>query len=579
MLHFVVAVPKSRWRRKSPKVDALLQSSVCDTLPGAAGHTYWSSQRSRVSFAGWTDESSLPWKVDAERLVAVAGQPVFIDGRSMDRAQRLEWLARPSTELAHDLANAHGPFAVVRIDAGGSGEIILDPFSIHNVYRGETARTTYFSNKTTLIAAAIEVETGLRPDADPAALAIVTTIGHMVGEMTGYSGIECLPFGHGVTIGGRRASVTKTRSDPWEVDIRPEGPTGETLDELEARVVAFIHETIDRFDEHPMAELTAGRDSRLVLAMLAQARVLDRVTFFTRGGESTPDFEGAVEMANRLDLDFTRTWWPVPLDGFVDYYERHVARVAGQLGAWESSERRGMAGPTFSGLFGETLRAAFPRLSGLGDVDRIRSNYERTARGRAGPLRGHVLEQAIETLVLHLLAPLDEGYPPEVLGDIFYVKHRMRRWLGAQNERHIDHFYPLYVDGLAREAFRWGPAARVEDRLRIALMERADLGLDDLGFGKPDKSAKVTKTKQSGRHPAAKLGDGAGLTMAKSRAASDMSTREDAIASIFSQAQASPGFDIVDSDAFAEMLTNYDELTTMERIRLHWALTPIVWMR
>ena len=560
-------------------IEALLKSDSSPSMSEAANHVWWSSNRGAVQFGGWTDESCVPWQVMPDQLVAVWGEPVAIERPVENGAAFLKWLAESSRSLASMATDVDGLYALLRFDRSGEGGIVTDPFGVHAIYSGETRSATIFSNKANLVAAAMEAELGHPVGPDPEALAMVVVLGHMVGDETGYRGVSTLPFGCNVSIDRKcRVSIEKTQADPWDVDVRPSGPSVSELDAVEDRMVRLIRSVLTLNPDNPIAELTAGRDSRLVLALLSRAGLLDEITFFTRGGENTPDFEGASTIADRLNLNHVRTWWPIPLAGYTALYEEHVERVSGQLGCWESSESRELPNATFSGLLGETLRATNPHFSGQRDLDVLRDRFIQVARNRAGPLKQPELEHALERLAAVLREPLDEGYPPEILSDIFFFKHQMRRRLGAQMDRHFRHFYPLYVDGAARTTFQWGPTSRSEDLRRRALMDRADLDLGDLGFSQPNRKTPLAKVgKHSGKYPSVRLSEGEPGSRGLIKL--EAPRRENAITEILEAAENPRGFEIIDRDQFTTMLANYDALPTIDRIKLHCALTPIIFMR
>lgn len=575
MLHFLVLAAKSSAGPLPPELVEVARDQRSRLKPVPGGHTHWTSSTGSVHVAGWHDgEGPEPWRHTADGLVAHAGEA--LDLRGGPRTGRTLVEAISAEGLTALLPSLEGVYALVRASPDGAAEVVTDAWGIHTLYEGETPTARVFANDAHLVARCLAATSGREPVPDTGALAMVVAFGSICGDRTSYQGVQALPFGTGVRIEAGTAQVRTipSRPVPWSADPVSH-LTDEMVDATLDRMGRLMAAVIERHPEEPLAELTAGKDSRLVLAVARHAGLLDQITFFTRGGD-TPDFLGAWALARRLDLSFVRARWPVPPAGWEGPYREHVARVAGQVGAWESSEARDLRGATFSGLLGEILRASVAPLVRSNDRRVVLDRFERIVRQRAGPLRPEVLDQTVEELKTMFAAPLDEGYEAAVLADIFYIRHHQRRLFGAQVDRHVGYFYPLYVQGVSETAFALGPQARLDDRLRRALMERAAPDLGDLEFAKVDRTRHpptITETPPELR-PVDLTRSG---VMPRQKSGKDI-TRAEALRQITRACADSPAFEIIDRTELEGLVDGYESRSRLEHIKAHKAIAPILWL-
>lgn len=576
MLHFLVLATKRGCGPLPEAVVRLARDQGASPRPAAHRHVHWTSAGGSVQFAGWHDgEPPAPWRVTPTGLVAHAGEALDLSGAPGDG--RASLLDRLSQEGASALPpSLEGIYALLGLTSDGAVDIVADPFGLHAIYTGETPTMSVYANDAHLVARCLAAATEVDPAPNTDALAMVVAFGCICGEETPYRGVETVPFGHGIRIdpGTGRTHTPKRHHDPWSVE-RVGTLTDDMVEAIVDRMAGLMRAAIGRHPERPLAELTAGKDSRLVLAMAQHGGLLDEITFFTRGGD-TADFLGAWGVAQHMDLTFRRTRWYLPPDGWAGPYRDHVARVVGQVGAWESSESRDHAGATFSGLLGETLRASSRRLTGIKRPKKVVGHFERIVRQRAGPLRDDALDATVAKLVSLFVEPLDEGCDASDLADIFYVRHHQRRLFGSQMDRHIRYFYPLYATGSAAAAFALGPQARLDETLRRALMHRTAPDLDDLGFAKVDPRKRPPIIAET--RPALRPVDLTRSGVPPLRVSGKDTTRAEALRQLTSACSDSPAFELIDRAKLAHLVDDYESLSRLDQIKAHKAITPIIWL-
>lgn len=576
MLHFVVAAARQRSARSrvdallrrhgtlTPAVDRFFDELQCPTIPASTHHVRWSSAKGRLHVVGWTTEDpSIGWRVGDTGLVVHAGRGLLVEP-PLGRVATIDALAELGRRdrVVDLLPRLEGAYALVRLDDDGSGELANDPVGLHLLYWAQTPTTTYVSNKALLVGAALQAETGRAPARDAHAMLHVALVGNMLGTETGFCDVRTIPFGTSIRLGADgEIDFPPAWPNPWDLPRATEGLTEATVDAVEDRMIKVIQATLATSPTEPCSQLTAGKDSRLVLALLKRAGLMSDFQFVSYGLPTTPDVRGASAIARRLDLRFRRENWPIPAD-FTDQFALHVTSVAGEIGCWESGELHGRPdGVILSGMVGETLRSGYPKMVQIDYPVQLERRLRRLLALRIDLLDAARAEEAIVEIIDLATAPNGVGHPAHDLIDIYFIAHRQRRWIGAQMDRLEGQYMPLYTAIGLQAGFALGPDDKVDETLRRALMERAQLGLEDVKMG---------KKKMFIRRPPRVPTPGGTWNQRPQRVKA---------ARHYVEANAdNPAFTLLDRDKVIGALDGYDALVPRKQIELHWALTPVIWL-
>ena len=364
-----------------------------------------------------------------------------------------------------------GHYARVELDQYGHGTIEQDPYGLHPLYIGSVRGVTLIANRPQLVAVEIERLTGKSAARDQRFATWLAFIGRPIGDRTGYEDVRCVPFGAGVRIDpdhGARFSFTDA---PW---LLPAMDIDDSwIDRIECELIANLRAAIRTMGHTPRLQLTGGRDSRLVLALVVRAGLLQDVEIVTNGKADTPDVIVAKDLTTRLGIQHTISKWN---DGVIDLHElcAHVGRVAGAVSPLDSSISLSKESRmSLSGFHGETLRTHWPNKSGFQDFHSVVTEYLSGPLGKAGILQRDAYTAALADGVQGILEPVEQVAGPEDLFDAFSLQHRVRRWLAARPERLADEFLPLYYPPATELAFQMDWSDRVAGRIHNTIIERA----------------------------------------------------------------------------------------------------------
>ena len=226
--------------------------------------------------------------------------------------------------------------------------------------------------------------------------------------------------------------------------------------------------------------LSGGRDSRLVVAAVAAAGLLDRFVLRTRGSP-TGSADGTVAqlVGETLGVE-VETGRPgreiLDSEAFELKLRRHVYQNWGMHGAWDL---KGVV-PTspdlhVPGLFGEVLRSHYAgdrRFESPEDARRFFA-FEMPF-DRAAILRPEVADDLRQRVAGWVEQRLDEGVRFSDLADVYYAENRLRRWLGAS--RHVGSHNPVAEPLQLAQGFRialaLGHEYRRVDAIHFELIRR-----------------------------------------------------------------------------------------------------------
>ena len=581
---FIIRVNPAGGRQTAQK-DPLSRTSDTGHISANQSKSFeWTDVTGRVVVKAW--RGNISWGV-RDGVQITAGWPVVVDDR-----------------LA-------GHYVKVELDQSGHGTVRQDPYGLHPLYIGNVRGVTLIANRSHLVAVEIERLTGKSAARDQRFAAWLAYNGRTVGDRTGYEDVRCVPFGANVRIDpdhGARFSFTDA---PW---LLPAMDIDDSwIDRIECELIANLRAAIRTMGHTPRLQLTGGRDSRLVLALVVRAGLLQDVEIVTNGKADAPDVIVAQDLTTSLGLRHTLSKWN---DGVVLRNElcSHVGRVAGAIGCIDSSITLSKDGRiALSGLLGETLRTNFPDRTGYQDLHSVVAGYLAKPSGKAGILQQDAYTAALTDGVQNLFEPAQQMAGPEDLFDAYSLQHGDRRWLSARPERFADEFFPLYHPPATELAFQMDWSDRVAGRIHNTIIERAGHLISKPpyykhgGLYKPAATSlplRKGRRKRTARH-LHDTADGYQRSLDKKNidklilkhvenafsntkpppanggaCATDpsLARRQEAYRELIGARDDNPVFSIVDRDRLIDAVNRLPTMNTYVALQVHGAMTGVVWL-
>lgn len=575
-------------------------------LPYRPTRHLWSNPSGTVTFAAWQDDIHLGmgsrWSVTDEGVTAFAGhlwpRSGVWTGRRPWAEQLREYLRQRSpSQWADDLL---GIFTAISLDAGGVGTVSSDALGTSLIYRADADGTTVVSTNVALAAHLVNAGT---PARDVLGVGWLAYCGYVMGHRSGYAGVDVVPFGVQAAVSPSGISLQEV-APLWRAI--PEGDPGTLLDEVYAGMVTSIRGALSFPVERRVAELTGGKDSRLILALLLAEGLSGQFEFRTFGGDTLPD----VMIARQLAVEFGLRHETGP-DGerrqrARDRQERLAAAHPGtsmrelqlraDVGAWAGMRNawqiEGAAPPrgdrvTLNGLYGESLATNFATTTRLRNHAEVRQLLLVDMKfGAARLLQPDVLEMyRHEQMALAYHAFSFEAAPQDIIDGMF-LRQRMRRWFGMTQEAdELTHVYPLHSQLAVRLAFSIGARDRHAGWLHQRLFERAWPSLARKPFARggwpetfvPDRSPEPTRVPDlrpvEGDRPTAP--SRVALTDERQR---HESTDVDIMRRFLVDDRSNPIYSVLDHAAVRRAVEGFEQLTEPQTQQVYGALTAAIWL-
>ena len=588
MHSFVVVVQKPRRQIPPAVLEYLQQADTPDLSFVPNDHLVWVDGSQRVAFAGWQAVTTVGdigtyWCADDRGLTAFAGR-MWPRGQMWQRgkgwAPQLadHWRTHPVVDEEQALG---GIYVAVSITPTGMGKIVSDPLSIALLYRAESDDVVVYSTSSRLAArvAAYPQE----PQRDSRGIAWLPFLGWMIGEATGYVSTQVLPLGAYVDIAPAYGSrVRFSNPTPWASDLP--SSERELIDLVHEDLAASVRSATQIPAQRRLANITGGKDSRLVLALMLEQGLADQFEFNTSGYEHSPDATVARRIAEHFKLNHTA---PEPQAMPEEQFRRrlgiHVFQTAGMFNAWEfKGSLRASTTLTLTGCVGETLRTHFHGYPPMSTMDELRTQfYGRSALRGASIVKPDVRSELLENLDVELVQRIDAGgSTPQDLVDSFYVRHRNRRWFGTYEDLgEAGRAHPLYSLVGLQAAFALGGEMRRRELLQFAIMRTACPDLAKLPFANEGWSVELTSQlvdgHEFGSDPVRYDGSGPRPERWKPQRLLD---NLDVARELLVDETSSPVHEIVDRDAVQRVLSEPNRATPATCRQLFGALTAAVWL-
>jgi hypothetical protein len=259
----------------------------------------------------------------------------------------------------------------------------------------------------------------------------------------------------------------------------------------------------------------------------------------------------------------------------------HAFHTSGMINAWDF---KGSITPgkalRLSGLFGETLSTNFKEYPELTTNDDLRTAFHRIARLDMGSiLLTDVRRSLTEDLDAELTERIDSGgSAPQDHLDSFYIRNRLRRWLGTMEEiGESGRIFPLYSLTGVRAAFAMGSDARRAEQLHFSIIRKACPELARLPLANRAWSeavlSKAPNPDECRTAPITYSGPAAVQWQAQR-----LEDNGDIVRGYLLDEPSSPLFDIVDQRALAALLGTGPPWNPQQARQIFGALTAAVWL-
>lgn len=388
-----------------------------------------------------------------------------------------------------------GIFSAVRIDLSSDKvECLLDVLGMAPTFVARKGRGWIVSNSV----AVIRSVTG-RGSPDPLGVSSLLSMGWPAGGRTLVAGVTRLEGGSKYALTPQEWRVRSLFSPAMVAPrVNPRDITG--IDDLANRLKATTAAAA-RSVVPVRCPLTAGRDSRVILALLRSAGA-ESVRYYTSGVEADTDVRVARTLAAQLGLPHELVTPTVPgrSADWTALTSRFVSQTDGMANLFAIADHMDHDGPVerlglnLFGPGGEIARAGRVGLLvpfaantlGLRSSSRVQRMVLQAKLGRA---EGMVTPSAIDTARAHIEDFADtrqaEGWRPREILEAYYAFERVRYWAatGVQRlARATDAYSPFVSRAFISYAFSLSPGERYMEAAHYDLLSVLSPGLRDIPF-------------------------------------------------------------------------------------------------
>jgi hypothetical protein len=589
MLSYVVVARKPRCRIPPETLAILRRGDLDDLAFTPEEHLCWTNGAESVAFGGWQAAQDVlgigsHWYTTERGLAAFSGRcwpkgGMWRPGETWARQLERHWQSHPVVDAGQPF---EGVFTAVSIAESGDGVIITDPLAIAMLHWAETDDFVAVASSAAL-AARVTAPPGGEPERDRLGVAWLPYLGYLIGDRTGFTSTRVLPIGAHVAINPAwGAHVDFAGAAPWRALSQPRSSQRELVEAVHRDLKASIRSFAQLPADERIADITGGKDSRLILALLLQEGLTQAFTFRTIGLDHMPDADVGREIARRFGLQ--HNWiQPEPMDQavFGRRLRAHVYQTSGMFNAWDLKGGVGIHRSVHvSGMCGELLSTHFKGYPSFSSATQLREEFlRRNAVDALALLQRDVRQHCLDVLTEELV--VSDGAArqvPDDLLDAFYVRNRLRRWFGATEELgDSGRVFPLYSLAGLQAAFSLGPESRRTELLHFAIMRDAFPALSKVPFANRGWAPEVFK-----HLPDAEEYRVAPRTYAGPKPrlwqVSRLEQNRDVLEDHLLDDRSNPVFEILDRKAVARVLRRPLPADVRALVQLYGALTAAVWL-
>jgi hypothetical protein len=476
---FLLLVAKQRGRLQDDAVELAANEHPPGLHFAPTDHVLWRADGDGLLLGAWEERigcngTGSRWCLSDQGIATSTGYLRRVGHRGTPEDHWAEELA--GTLVRHDhldrLADdLTGIFTAVVLGRDGSGVVVADPLAFNATYYGEDGDMFVVSSHASLVARALTQQSTL-PRRDSLGVCWLAYTGSWIGLRTGYERVRLLPPGSLVKVSPASACIERDPA-PWTPTDAISSLSQRELIELARKSIADTVWSVLKLDaaEHTL-DLSGGRDSRLVLAVILSEGLADRFRFRTIGPPDLPDVRIATELSRMFDLSYTAGFLNPPhTRSYAERVREFVAATGGMVSFWDLRASEGPSGRVrVTGLAGEMLRGhalhtfsldalvAYPDKMGWGSLGLLSPDAARRMR-----------EMALEAL---LDDPSGNATPPTLLDTYYFNETRFTR-LGPCAGLNADpHIVPLYSLDAIRSAFALGDLGREQQLIHFETIRR-----------------------------------------------------------------------------------------------------------
>jgi hypothetical protein len=635
MLTFAIAA-STTGRPFDPSDLELFGNRAATALPFPADRRVtWMNDARTIWFGGWQARGGghaedLRWHVDPNGLTAFAGhvwpRRDGWSGTGPVAAQLADHLGRqPMVVSPEALA---GVYAVASLARHGLSSVAADPLGVAPLHWGDTPDIFVLSTRAAIAAALLAASQGSSPQRDVFGTGWLAYAGQAIGTQTAYAQVSLVPAGTVVGIEPAGAiQLHRPPRPPWRIQTEElASDPHAALDEVRAEITTAIRAALAGPGTEGRVGLTGGKDSRLILSLLLAEGSAADVEYHTFGADDLPDMVVARELTESFGLRHVANpglgdgWaWRRRVDDAIrDRGLPHAdtREIGFRITAWATSGTRNVGEPhlgrlpsgrtvLLSGLCGEALRTNYHHSTKLRSKEQVARFPHHVKFGTACVLHRDALARYRAQVHQLLLDGATEEDSPQDIIDSFYLRHRLRRWLGPTQE--IDsqnRAFPLYSITAIRLAFAIGAENRHAEWIHYRLMQAACEPLLHVPFTTTDwpPGADRELRPRSGYYdpgrplaprpqPFQPVPDSL-VAMGRPVAARPPAVRNvrreyrakawskdvEIMRRMLRHDSANPAFELIDAGATQGALDRFDTLPESQRLQVYGALSAVIWL-
>jgi len=599
MLTFAVAA--------GPAIPAPVRAALEDTCPPdlpfrAVHHLLWSNPSGTVVFAGWQDDVDLGmgdrWHRSRDGLTAFTGHVWPRSGVWPSGHWATSLADYLGTRSVKDLL---GVFTAISLDADGKGIVASDSLGTSLIYRAQVGDISVVSSRARLIA---RICADGETSRDPLGAGWLPFCGFPMGSRTGYEGVEVVPLGVSIEVSPAGIELRPATSS-WRQPL--EGDPHVLLDGVYADAVTSIHAALSYPVERKVAELTGGKDTRLILAILLAEGLANQFEYRTWGDADLPDVVVAQELTTMHGLRHEVGHEPARRQRAAERQRRLVAaypelssrerQLRLNVGAWDGMrntyELEAAQPPNgdrvaLNGTYGEALSSNYL----LTNWHRNHADLRQTLLvhmklGAAGIFKPETLEHYRNELIAAAYEGCSFEDAPQDVIDSMYLRHKARRWFGSTQETdENNHVLPLHSPFGVRLGFALGARERRRQWIYRELYRRTCPALAEMPFtSKPWPDVEVPDRQPEPRKPPAlhSVQERSSHRRAARTAVAERRRRSEGedvevMRRYLLDEPSNPVFDLLDRTRVEAAVTDFDGLPEASKKQLYGALTAAIWL-